>query len=91
MCCHAVPVIAQPFDTAKEEYAAVYFPFSIYKDPSMHKMLTDIALGGAQAFQQSKRPNRMSQHVLLRIDIACTRFGDQVSNLGWKFFIHCSS
>ena len=77
----AVPVIAKPFDTTKEEYATPYFPFPVHKDPSMHKMLTDVALGGAQAFQQSKRSDRMSQHVLLRIDIALTRVGKQVGSL----------
>ncbi len=45
----------------------------------MHQMLVDIALGGAQAFLQSRRPSSMSERVLLRIDIALTQHGNVVS------------
>ena len=45
----------------------------------MHQLLVDVALGGAEAFTQSSRPGRMSQNVLLRVDIALTQHGDTVS------------
>lgn len=78
--CHAVPYVqfVTAPDTANEEFAAPHFPFIVYKDPKMHKMLLDVALGGAQAFRQAKLADRMSQHVLLRIDVALTRQGNEV-------------
>ena len=67
---------------SKEEgYKEEYFPYPICKEPTMHQLLVDVALGGAQAFNQSQRPARMSHNVLLRIDIALTWHGDQVTSL----------
>ena len=55
-----------------------FFPYPVWREPAMHQMLIDVALGGAQAFIQSGRPGRMSQNVLLRIDLALTQHGNQV-------------
>lgn len=81
LLCDADFGTVKPLDAAREEYETPYFPFPVYKDPVMHKMLVDIALGGAQAFKLAHRPNRMVQHVLLRIDVALTRQGSQVKGL----------
>lgn len=71
--------LTRPYNASKEEYEASYFPFPVYKDLEMHKMLVGIALGGARAFQESNKPDRMSQHVLLRIDVALTTHNNEVS------------
>ena len=71
--------LTRPYDTTKEEYELTYFPFPVYKDPEMHQTLVGIALAGARAFQESDRSDRMSQHVLLRIDVALTTHNDKVS------------
>ena len=70
--------LTRPYNTTVEEYETDYFPFPIYKETAMHQRLVDIALGGARAFQESNRPGRMSQHVLLRIDVALTTHGSEV-------------
>ena len=62
-----------------QEYREEYFPYPIWRAPDMHQLLVDVALCGAQAFNQSQRPSRMSYNVLLRIDIALTQHGDTVS------------
>ncbi|DBA69416.1 TPA: hypothetical protein ACH3X2_012829 [Trebouxia sp. C0005] len=64
--------------TGEEEYRDQYFPYPAWKEPAMHQMLVDVALGGAQAFAQSGRPSSMSEHVLLRIDVALTQHGNVV-------------
>lgn len=60
-------------------YKEPYFPYLICKEPELHQLLVDVAVGGAQAFIHSQRPADMSHSVLLRIDIALTWHGDQVS------------
>lgn len=45
----------------------------------MHQLLVDTALGAAQAFALSQRPVRMSLNVFLRVDMALTWHGDEVS------------
>ncbi|KAL0049946.1 hypothetical protein WJX82_001365 [Trebouxia sp. C0006] len=64
--------------TGEKEYTDKYFPYLVWKEPAMHQMLVDVALGGAQAFLQSRRPSSMSERVLLRIDIALTQHGNVV-------------
>ena len=65
--------------TGVEEFWELeFFPYPVWREPAMHQMLIDVALGGAQAFIQSQRPGRMSQNVLLRIDLALTQHGHQV-------------
>ena len=79
--------------SSKEEgYEEDYFPYQVCKEPAMHQLLVDVALGGAQAFIHSQRPSRMSHNVLLRIDIALTWRGDQVasSHLHWLLDPNCN-
>ncbi|DBA95115.1 TPA: hypothetical protein ACH3X1_002625 [Trebouxia sp. C0004] len=72
------PIGATDLFKSEEEYRDQYFPYPAWKEPAMHRMLVDVALEGAQAFLQSERPSSMSQHVLLRIDIALTQLGNMV-------------
>ncbi len=82
-CCLAAALgtVNQYNSTGEEEYRDIYFPYPAWKEPAMHQMLVNVALGGAQAFTHSKRPSSMSEHVLLRIDIALTQHGNVVSTL----------
>ena len=70
--------------TKEEEYRESYFPYPVWKEPAMHQVLVDVALGGAQAFILSQRPARMSHNVLLRIDIALTQHDGMVGLCSWK-------
>ena len=82
MCVAAAfNIVDQYNSTGEEEYKANYFPYPAWKEPAMHQLLVDVALGGAQAFLQSERPSRMSHNVLLRIDIALTQHGKMVGLL----------
>ena len=71
--------------TTEEEYRESYFPYPIWKEPAMHQLLVDVALGGAKAFVLSHRPARMSHNVLLRIDIALTQHAGMVGFCSWFY------
>ena len=86
-CCLAAALgtVNQYNSTGEKEYTDKYFPYLVWKEPAMHQMLVDVALGGAQAFLQSRRPSSMSERVLLRIDIALTQHESVVStSFSWS-------
>ncbi|KAL3131914.1 hypothetical protein ABBQ38_007617 [Trebouxia sp. C0009 RCD-2024] len=69
-----------PCASKDEGYKEAYFPYPICKEPAMHQLLVDTALGAAQAPRAalSRRAARMSLNVLLRVDIALSWHGDRV-------------
>ena len=61
-----------------DQFQVSYFPFPIWREESMHKMLVQVAKSAGKAVTSSDWPIRMAEHVMLRVDIALTRQGDVV-------------
>ncbi len=68
--------------TRVDQFQVDYFPYPIWRDESMHRLVVGVALGAAEAIAQSGRYMRMGRHVMLRVDIALTRQGNLVSACG---------
>ena len=89
VCVASAAIQGRSLCSIKEEgYEVDYFPYQICKEPAMHELLVDVALGGAQAFIHSQQPSRMLHNVLLRIDMALTWHGDQVAFLHLQRLVH---